>query len=60
MMKQTSGYDEIEADGSHFACFDNGAAYHMVNDFWKHESTDAGVSTPAQVANRLKSKPFFD
>ncbi|KAK1925264.1 fungal-specific transcription factor domain-containing protein [Papiliotrema laurentii] len=42
-----------------YACFDNLAASRFLAEFYKHEELE-GVLTPAQVADRMRSKPFLD
>lgn len=42
-----------------YACFDNGAASRVLAEFYKHELLE-GAMTPAEIADRLRSKPFLD
>lgn len=42
-----------------YACFDNGAACRVMTEFYQHEEV-VGCMTPAEVTERLRSKPFLD
>ncbi|BEI89634.1 uncharacterized protein CcaverHIS019_0209960 [Cutaneotrichosporon cavernicola] len=54
-----SAVELLSEFGPH-ACFDNRAASHMMETFWRYHDNDPEDLTPWEVAQRMNSRPFLD